>query len=374
MSSPSQRQPFVIDFGEAFQRYIDSHQKVWVHDRSTTVGASEAFSCLRQVWFEKRHKEFKIKPDDDFTQSWGAMERGNLIEEHYVAPALQEQLPAIGINLEFAGSEQETLVKGRNSATPDGLIVDIPEGPVTIKSGEVEIYIPWVSTGCIGLEIKSIDPRATLEEEKSKHHGQSQVGMGLTREITDWKPEYWVILYVDASFVDNLTPFVVEYDPAIYEAAKKRAHDVWAINDPMQIVPEGRLDKSCDHCKWKTACTAAILSAYAKTQEDYEPEDITALEPLAKHYLKLKKEKEAAELAYNTVAQQVKDKLLEINRRKVRSEDWTVTWSRVKGREYLDFAAMEADGVDLSKYKRQAQATERLLVTPRKTKGAPSRE
>jgi hypothetical protein len=358
--------PFVIDFSAAFDRYIESIQKVWVHDRSTTAGGSEVFNCLRQLWFEKRGTEFGYAPDEDYSQAWGAMHRGNIIEDHFVVPVLRQELPKIGIGLEFAGKEQHTLVKDRNSATPDGLLTDVPNGPVLIKYRDKEILI-YVTDGCIGLEIKSIDPRATLEEEKAKHHGQAQVGMGLIRETTEWRPKHWVILYIDASFIDNITPFVVEFDPGIYAAAKRRAAQVWSIDDPMKIVPEGKFDKGCDFCRWRGACTDAILSAYATTTEKYDAFDVADFDPVVQEFLATKQEAEEASERYEQAKQKIKDRLLERKINKVKSDAWSISWSTVKGRTYLDTAALEAAGVNLALYQKQGQGHEQLRVTTKKT-------
>lgn len=368
VKDPQQADTFVIDFGKAFDRYIESIQKVWKHDRSTTLGGSEVFNCIRQLGFEKRHKEWGIEPDPDFSQSWGAMQRGNIIEDHYVVPAMRVGLPPDGITLEFAGEDQETLVKGRNSATPDGLLCDIPtDRDVMIKYRDKVIFIGRVPSGCIGFEIKSIDPRATLEEEKAKHHGQSQVGMGLMRELTDWKPDHWIILYIDASFLDNVTPFVVDYDPEIYRAAQTRAEIVWSAKGPMELTPEGKFDKGCDTCRWRTACTEAILSAYAKTdQEPIDPFELEEFSPLVVQYLALKEQSETAATAFKEVGQQIKDLLLARKKNKIKGDKWGITWSTVKGKKTYDVSAMQEDGIDVTKYEKVGLAFDKLIVTPKK--------
>jgi hypothetical protein len=368
VKDPQNADTFVIDFGAAFDRYIESIQKVWKHDRSTTLGGSEVFNCIRQLGFEKRHKEWGIEPDPDFEQSWGAMQRGNIIEDHYVVPALRVGLEPTGLVLEFAGSDQETLVKGRNSATPDGVICDVPtDRDVIVKYRDKVISIGRVPSGCIGLEIKSIDPRATLEEEKAKHHGQSQVGMGLIRELTQWKPDHWIILYIDASFIDNITPFVVHFDPAIFSAAQKRAEVVWAAKNPMDLMPEGKLDKGCDSCRWRVACTEAVLSAYAKTnQQPADPFEIAEFDPLVVEYLALKDAKDDAEKRFKEIGQKIKDRLLDRKKNKIKSDAWGITWSTVKGKKTYDTKAMQDDGIDLSAYEREGLPFDKLVVTPKK--------
>jgi hypothetical protein len=359
---------FVIDFGAAFDKYIESTKRVWKHDRTTTVGGSEVFNCLRQIGFEKRGDEWGCKPDEDFQQSWGAMHRGNVIEDHYVVPALNHGLPLQGLSLEFAGGEQETLVSDRNSVTPDGLICDVPtDVPVIIKYRDKVINVGLVPSGCIGLEIKSIDPRATLEEEKAKHHGQTQVGLGLIRELTQWKPDHWIILYIDASFLDHITPFVVTYDPNIYKAAKKRAAIVWAAEGPMSLTPEGKFDKGCDTCRWRGACGEAILSAYATTNaEPVDPFEIAEFDPMVAEYFALKEAAETATQEFEELKQKIKDRLLEKKKYKVKADDWGISWSTVKGRVTVDTKAMREDGVDLTPYEKQSPGFDKLTVTRKK--------
>jgi hypothetical protein len=360
--------PFVIDIQAAFDRYIASQNKVWAHDRTQTLGASESFNCLRQLGFEKRGKEFGVAPDEDYENPWGATHRGNLIENYFVAPALEQELPNIGIDLLFAGDTQETLIKGRNSSTPDGLIVDIPHGPVVIKVRNEEIVIPMVDTGCIGLEIKSIDPRSTLAEEKTKHHCQSQIGLGLINDLTEWKPKHWLILYFDASFLDKITPFVVDYDPSFYKIAQDRAKAVYSATDILNLPPEGKFDGSCERCRWTGACGAAILAAHSRTSEKYTDVDVTALDPVIRDFLAKKDAADIAEEEFEKAKQAVKDHLLARNLRKCASDEWSVSWSAQKGKTSVDLKAVRAAGIDLTPFEKTGQGFDKLLVTPRKPK------
>src|SRR5690606_31829838 len=132
---------------------------------------------------------------------------------YHVVPAM-EYLPAPA-KLTMGGSVQETIVLGRNSATPDGLIVGLDKEPLSLYG------IENIRSNCVVLEIKSIDPRVNLKEEKDIHHGQTQVQMGIIRETTKFRPNYAVIIYVDASFLDNIKVYVVEFDAKKWEVAKK---------------------------------------------------------------------------------------------------------------------------------------------------------
>lgn len=357
----------VIDFDALFQSYIDGKQKVWKHDRSTTAGASEVFNCLRQQVFEKRHGEFGVEPDDDFNNDWGAMERGNLIEDLFVVPGLLASLPSIGLELLSAGqSNQETLVLGRNSATPDGLITGIPNGTLIIKAGDKKYEIP-ITAGCIGLEIKSVDPRSNLDEERAKHHYQSQMGLGLTRELTDWKPTHWIILYIDASFMSKITPFVVEFDENIYKVGKDRANQVWAYESPLKAPPEGKFEGGCDHCRWRRACGDATISAW-KLLDD-KGEDEYAAAALHQHvmtYADAKKASEAAAREFEEAKQALKDALTEQGAKRVDSSLFRVNWTTTKGKRYLDQKSLKETGFDLEPFMKIGAGFDTLTVKIKK--------
>jgi hypothetical protein len=74
-----------IDFAEAFHTFVGANQKTWAHDRTKSVGASEAFGCLRKAWFSKH----ETPKDPEYKESWGALQRGDLIEQHFAEPAVR---------------------------------------------------------------------------------------------------------------------------------------------------------------------------------------------------------------------------------------------------------------------------------------------
>jgi hypothetical protein len=242
-----------LDIDAVFQAHIDANQKTWEFDRKESLGASEAFGCIREGFFKKRGDEFGFTEDGGEPQSWGAMERGNLIENHFFAPAFKHHLPE-PLAILYEGDNQKTLVKGRSSATPDGLITGlIPGEPFTIKVGKKTIVIDDPKSDCIVVENKSHDSRANVSEEKARHRGQTIVQMGLMRETTKHRPYYAIIVYIDASFIDHISAFVVEFDLKVYEFAKKRADQIWAAKSPLALVAEGKLDGSCEYCKFTKA-------------------------------------------------------------------------------------------------------------------------
>lgn len=355
----------VLDFDQIFSAYMHGNQKTWEHDRSSTVGASEVFDCLRKIWFEKRGHEFGFEPDEDYEDTWGAMERGNIIENHYVVPGVRAGLPK-GLKLLMAGDDQQTIVDGKSSATPDGLIVGLKPGPLTVMGGDQKIVIEDFNTDCIGFEIKSIDPRAVLVEERARHFGQTQVQMGLIRDLTQYKPTHSIILYIDASFVDNVTPFVVPFDQQVYESAKLRASQVWEVNDPIDVLPEGKFDNACKHCRWRHACGAATVESIPNNDKSASaPEIVEAVDPHVQEYLEATEALEKAQRRVEIAKETIKEELLNLDTRKVRGEAWSVSWYGQKGRISLDTKAMEAAGIDLKPFQKEGAEFDQLRITRR---------
>lgn len=350
-----------LDFEAMFDAWANDTQKTWAHDRSQSVGASEVFGCLRKAWFGKRGAEFGFLPDPGFKQSWGATKRGDLMENHLVVPAVEHGLPlqAPMASLLYAGGDQETIISGRASATPDGLIVDVPKHALS-KYGIADI-----GSDCFNLEIKSIDPRVSLQEEKAIHRGQVQMQMGLIRETTNYRPNYAVILYVDASFHDKISVFVVEYDDKVYQAGKKRAENVWKIDDPKKIAPEGKFDKACDYCAYQQACALVTIgSVPAKdAAKKLDVDDDEELAELIAAYREKKRQADRADHDFEVIKQAIKDRLAEKGKSRVWGEDYKVSWTTQNGRRTLDREAMEADGIDLSKYEKEGAGFDKLTIT-----------
>lgn len=370
----------VIDFNAILDAFIAANQKVWVHDRALTLGGSEVYGCLRKGFFDKRGRELGFEPDEDYEEDWGAMERGNLLEKYFIAPALKEFMPKVAhpdIEVLYTDVDgQETLVSGRNSATPDGLITGLPVGcTVHVRAPKhgIDITIPNIKSDCIVLEFKTIDPRATLLEERTKHHNQTQVQLGLFHEVTQWRPYFSIVLYIDASFISKVTPFVVEYEPNIYEIAKTRALAVWEHDDPAMFVPEGRFSGACEHCKWKMACGTASVSAIPSYDEDPQatPETVAAMDALVKDEQAKKAAFESAEKAHKLAKEAIKEMLMGRNTRKMQGPGWSVTWYSQDGKKTVDTKAMEASGIDLEPFTKVGPEFDVLRVTPKLEKAEP---
>ena len=357
-----------LDIKAGFDRWVASQEKTWAHDRSKSLGASEAFGCLRKAAFKKRG----YPEDSDEPQSWGALRRGDLIENEFVGPEMQCMIQEMteDMRMHQQGEKQRTFIDKNLSATPDGLVIYCDDDALA------HYGIPSLGTGgdpeapeaCFVFEIKSIDPRVNLKEEKQIHHGQAQIQMGLIRRQTSWKPQFAVVIYIDASFFDDIDIFVVEYDEKAFQAAVSRADTVFDDNiDVSEILAEGKITGECKYCPFTKACAEATHGSM--------PQEGTALgdgdlpEDRVEEFLELfREEREASrakkevEQAQKEAAERLKMFLRDVGARRVElaEEGVKVSVSWTKGRKTLDQNAMKEDGIDLEKYMVEGKGHERI--------------
>lgn len=348
-----------INFEKVFDDYVADTQKVWEHDRTKSVGASEIFGCMRKTFFTKRGAELGYEKDPDYKENWGATRRGDLIEAHHVVPAL-EYLPE-PVEAWFAGEDQITIQDGYNSCTPDGLLVNCD------RDALVDYGVEDIGSSRIMLEIKSIDPRSNLKEEKAIHRGQTITQMGMVRDKCkdpDNMPHYGVILYVDASFLDDMDVFIIPYDDEVYKAAKIRAPLIWKHDDPIKFTAEGKLNGQCDYCPFTHACAKSTNDAIPEKSKNGTPQKIIDhFEPLMSEYKAKQDALKKAEAEFEEIKLHTKSEIVDAGRSNVESDDWRTSYYSVKGKKKLNRKAMEDDGIDLSKYETRGAGHDVLRIT-----------
>lgn len=352
----------IIDFEAMFQQYVDDHQKVWDHDRSETVGASEVFACMRQTWFKKFGEKNGFETDPDHDKSWGAMERGNIMEEHWVVPVMEHNAKKGAYGFEFGSDGQVTFVYGQNSATPDGLFTGLA------KEALKKYGIDDIESDCILLEIKSIDPRATLDEEKAIHFGQAQTQLGIIRKMTEHKPMYCVVIYINASFYDDIKVFPIRYEEDMFKRARARAKMIMNATNPDRLMPEGKLSDACKLCEWTHAC-AKVQKEVVPTSDESKKLDQVIVNKARELAIEADKYAEAEKEAKATkemVRNDIKALLGEANTKKAMGEDFSISWIWQDGNSSLDKEAMKADGIDLSKYEKKGAGFEKMLIKVKK--------
>lgn len=359
-------------FEDLFDELIASNQKTWKQDRALTVGASECFGCIRKSWFTKRGSEFGVERDDYYEESWGAMERGNMIENHYIVPALEEGLTRRGLKLIMAGDGQDTILDGIHSATLDGLI--ITEDGTKLPADFLEYYAPEIdfsNEDSLVIEMKSFDPRLTLTHEKPQHRGQTQMQMGLIRETTEYNPNYAVLIYVNASWLDDLRVFIIPYDDSEYRIGRERNEKVFSLDDAGLFAPEGKLDGMCTYCPFQDACNAVSQRRVPEARKVLSKKEIDAQDK------ELLDELRPVVLKRDDVKQQIKDleKKLEAHNEEIRqqlilsgtsravADDFKATYTFQKGRKQLSKNKLIEKGLDPEEFMTEGNGFEKLTVT-----------
>jgi hypothetical protein len=188
--------------------------------------------------------------------------------------------------------------------------------------------------------------------------------MGLLRAHTAYKPDYALICYVDASFLDEIAEFPVAFDPSIFAAAHYRAEAIMVATDPQELWPEGKLagGAECRFCPYASHCAAVTVSGIPKEDHPLGDNVMAEFEALRDQERDYANDVAQFERELGAVRQTIKDLLRTNGVRRVHGDGWSIDWSPVKGRQTLDIKAVEAAGIDLSEYRKEGQAGDRLVV------------
>ncbi len=309
------------------------------HDRTTTAGASELSGCLRSVGFSKSG----TPKDLGYRETRGYALRGDVIENHFAVPLLHKLAETYGAKLILAGEDQRTLVSGRMSATPDGVLV-FPNGVV------------------VNIEIKSFDPRAHIPlSGKPNHRIQNIVQMGLLREA-GYPVELTLLAYFNASNFEDIRIVEVGFDPEAYEHMKLRAEMAFE-SEPHLLPAEGATAGDCQYCAYTEACGQAIRSSMPSTQNPELPaEQVAELEALVSELKQHESVQADTKRLVGEVREALKIFLRQADAKAYRGDDYEISYTRVAGRESLDRKALEAAGVDLTPYLKRSDDSDRLTV------------
>ena len=333
---------------EAVKQYVESQKKEWKHDRRQSVGASEIGQCSRKIWCIKyEDMETGVPRDPDkVLDSWGARERGNLIEKHLLVPAMRAKYNHLAM---YMGEEQRTFHDGYLSATPDCLL--------------------RVNGHYMLVEFKTIDPRANLTEPKPEHVYQAQVQMGILNHIGEYKVDKAIVSYTDASFLSETKEFEITFDPDYYTAAKKRADKIMLGEKMTDFDPEGWIagGRECQYCPFSVACGVQRKDVPAENKNVADPQFVAEISDLARQYKLAQFMVEKSETDVRQIQTDIKSRLQEKQIRRVVGNGVSVSWAQVKGRETTDVKglreAAENAGIDLDQYTGVADPSDRLTVT-----------
>jgi hypothetical protein len=331
--------------------------------RENTVGASEIGQCARKIFFAKNEGDWLTgsSRDQDHVENWGATLRGRLFEDHVWVPALRTRY---GDKLLFAGGDQRTLVYGPLSATPDGLIINLPTDALA------HLGVPNIGgNASVVVEAKTIDPRVALDQAKPEHVYQAIVQMGLLRELSQHRPEWAIISYANASFLDDVIEFPIEFDPATYANARARAAQIMTAKTPNELRPEGWVSGAaeCSYCPFTTACGRMRHAVPTKgTADPPDPQFVAELVDLAREAKSRRADMEAATASLREIEHEIRERLRSRGLRRIVGNGTSITWSAVKGRPSYDMlaireAAKEA-GVDITQFETAGDPTDRLTI------------
>ena len=350
----------------ALQEHVSRQREIYRKKTKRSgiyVGASEVGLCIRRVWYAKQQRlTLNPKHADDPT-SWGAARRGSTFENYFWVPAMRK---AYGDRLLFTGRQQQTMIYEDLRATPDGLLIRQKRDALTAL-GVSDIG----PSRCVVLECKTIDPRIPLERAKPEHVFQAQIQLGMFRRTTEYKPDYALISYTNASFFDDIIEFVVEYDDAIFLQGLARAKQIKQATDPVQLKPEGWIcgGQECNYCPFVKPCTAIRTGREMPLSESaaaVDPGWLVRVTDLAKREREIATRVSADGEAQRNIQNEIRELLREAGLRQVTGHGISITWSPVKGRPSIDMKALKDAasklGLDIQKFETVGDPTDRLII------------
>jgi hypothetical protein len=350
---------------EILHQYVAAARPDNQDDRASTVGASDVGKCERQVYFGKHFGDpvYGSPRDPDFVDRWGARERGSVFEHNFWLPAMRARF---GEKLLYAGDQQRTFRQDFLSATPDGLVIDLPRNALaTLKVADIG------GDGSLLVECKTRDPRARMDAPQPAHIYQVNVQLGLFRALTTYRPQYALLFYADASFWDETREFVIPLDFDMFKNAQQRAARIMLAKGAHELKPEGYIagGHECEHCPFTKAC--AVLRSHVPKGSDkqIDPQFAAEIADRAREVKKQQADVEAATEKLRALQYEIKDRLRDKGLRKVEADGAIVTWSFVKGRTTLDMKAVRdicaAAGIDLAPFKIIGEPSDRLTISLR---------
>lgn len=346
----------------ALDAYAATSDRAWLTDRSQTVGASEVGQCARKVFFAKNEADavYGLSRDAGHVDGWGARKRGSVFEDAFWAPAVKAHFGERAI---YVGTEQRTFIDGFLSATPDGLLIDQPADALAHHG------VADIGGDSILLDAKTVDPRTKLDAPKPEHVFQVITGMGLVRQLTNHRPAYALLSYTDASFWDEGREFVVAFDQAVFEEAKRRARDVMLATSAQALRPEGVIagGQECDRCPFTAACGRARADLVPASASEVDQALSDTIAELARHARAARDRSEAAMQEARETEHEVREMLAAAGTRRLEREGLRIQWSPVKGRPSYDNKAIreaaQAAGIDIERFSRAGEPSDRLVIT-----------
>jgi hypothetical protein len=248
----------------AATKYIKDKPSVgFVRDRSLTVGASEIGQCTRRLAYKKRKLHPELVAQASESDNPGYAERGNVMEDNFTAPFMARLVEIFGGKLLYAGqADQQQVVSEalRMSATPDGIAVNMP--PHFLEAVTDKRHT-GVSNRTVVIEMKSIDPRVSEAKlPKPEHVLQAQQQLGLIRlvDLGDTAPTQALLVYVNASDYTDVSGYVVEFDPKVFDEQKSKVASVYNESLLVNTLPiTDECATECRRCEFTRVCAVGAM-------------------------------------------------------------------------------------------------------------------
>ena len=340
--------------GQIYEEYNIQQQEVWEHDRDTTVGSSEVGACMRKTVFTKTG----AKPDEHV--KWGAMQRGNIIEDKWWEPSITNTLKG-DMKFIYSGKDQKTFIKGALSATPDGLLINTP--PDLLK----ELYDIDDIGDCINMECKSIDPRFNMKNlPKPINKMQVQAQMGIIRDdpTIPWMPRYSLLSYTGCSFFDDISEFPIAFSQEIYDVAQWRADQIMSYDDPMQAKPEGILagGRECEDCAFERQCGAVNAALVPYEPRELSDEAFEKARILAIRLDSLKVSAKENKVIEEEIKEDIKELMRDGHTNQVERAGITIKYNKTKPQMRVNKKMISDAGLDPLDYSKATKEGDKLEV------------
>lgn len=162
---------------------------------------------------------------------------------------------------------------------------------------------------------------------------------------------------------------MVPYDQKMFEVAESRARQTFETKNPGDLMAEGKIDGTCEYCKFKKACAD---TTYKATPTDGEANAKTAPLPILEEFERLvvaervaQATAKAAEAEKKLASERLKQWFRDTGVRVASTFDGeikaSISW--IKGRKTLDKEAMRADGIPVDDYMKDGDGHDRLNVS-----------
>jgi hypothetical protein len=259
-------------------------------DRGATVGASEIGRCARNIVASKLGM-----PVDEEDKGNGFADRGDCMEDAWIAPVLRLFVEKHGGVLHYSGQgEQVELVsKGAPlSATPDGLATGVNR----------DIFAQWGvpdigPSKAVVFEMKSLDPRYGRHKlPKKPHVPQLRQQIGMIRAALDVRPDWGAVFYCDASNYRQWDVYPIQHEDALFRGIVKRGRAIMAAKDWNEFPPEGKQNdgSECRECPRARLCLGYLPGMAGDDPRVPNKQALAKIDKLAAKKKAAENEKDAA--------------------------------------------------------------------------------